>query len=79
MLETLPSNSIITVLDQNGDQKFEWVLAVTFQTASVEKLSPLTIRAGTGAVEAQPMETGDLFAVGQTVQAIQVADKWYIR
>ena len=79
ILETLPSNSIITVLDQNGDQKFEWVLAVTFQTASVEKLSPLTIRTGTGAVEAQPMETGDRFAVGQTVQAVQVADKWYLR
>lgn len=79
VLETLPANSTITVLDQNGDKAFEWVIAVTYQTAAVEKLSPLTIQAGGTAAEAVAIQSGDRFSVGQSVLAVQVAGTWYIR
>lgn len=79
ILETLPANSTITVLDQNGDQQFEWVLVVTYQTAAVESVSPLTIRVSGSAAEAQPIRTGDRFTAGQSVRAVQVAEQWYIQ
>lgn len=79
VLETLPANSTITVLDQDGDQAFEWVVAVTYQAATVEKIAPLTIQVEGNAVEAVPVQSGDRFSAGQSVLAVQVAEQWYIR
>ena len=44
VLDTLPENSTITVLDQDGDHQFEEVLAVTYERAVVDAVAPLTIR-----------------------------------
>ena len=79
VLDTLPENSAITVLDQDGDHQFEEVLAVTYETAVVEAVSPLTVRLAGSAVEATAARSGDSFAKGQSVRAVQVAETWYIQ
>ncbi len=78
-LKTLPSSSVITVLDKDGDQKFEQVLAVTYQTCTVATSHPLTIQVSGSTVDAQSIQRGDAFVTGQNASCVQVADRWYVK
>lgn len=78
-LKTLPENTILTVLDWNGDQQFEQVLAVSYEICTVVTSNPLTIQVGGSTVEAQSVQRGDTFAAGQNASCVQVADRWYVK
>ena len=79
ILEALPEDCFITIIDHTGDFCFDIVLVTSFAEAEVTSVSPLRIRLGQEETDCGKFRTDDVFAVGQTVWCLDVRGAHYIR
>ena len=79
VLDDLPPQAQITVIDHTGDLQFDIVLVTTLEAASVSSVSPLRVRVGEQEQEVRSFSANDRFSVGQSVCLVQVRDVSYIR
>ena len=69
----------ITVIDHDGDLKFDTVLVNTCQEGTVTSVSPLRVSVGQTIREAEKFNLSDVFALGQTVWYLEAAGQGYIQ
>ena len=80
ILNQLPPNAKITVIDHTGDMVFDTVLIATCIESAVTSLHPLTVSTGMQQnVEVSAFNSVDSFTVGQQVFYLQICGKGYIR
>lgn len=80
VLNQLPANAKITVIDHTGDMVFDIVLITTCTEATVSSAHPLKVDVGSQqAVAVAAFNSVDSFAVGQTVLYMQICGRGYVR
>ena len=79
ILNQLPPNAKITVIDHTGDMVFDTVLVTTCTEAVVSSLHPLTASVGSQNVAVSAYNSVDSFTPGQQVLYMQICGKGYIR
>lgn len=79
ILDELPPEAQITVIDHTGDLQFDIVLVTTVEEASVCSVSPLCVSVGEQKQEVRSFSANDRFSVGQSVSLFRVRDVSYIR
>ena len=78
MLQSLPADVRITVIDRTGDQRIDTVLAYSCETAVVSAVSPLTVRLAGKETAVVPFSSSDLFAPGEEVWYTEIRGAGYI-
>ena len=73
------TNARMTVIDHDGDMKFDTVLAVSCQEAVVTAVSPLTVDLGQTVQSAEKYSLSDAFSVGDKVWYMDIGGRGFIQ
>lgn len=79
VLDHLPANCCITVIDHTGDFVFDVVLVTSCTEAELTSVAPLRVKVGQTEIECGKFDANDTFTVGQTVWRMDVRGESYIR
>ena len=79
ILENLPENARITIIDHTGDFSFDIVLVTDCTPAVVTNVSPLQVRVGEQRLNCSKYDSSEEFTVGQAVEMMNVCGTRYIR
>ena len=73
------ANARMTVIDHDGDMKFDTVLAVSCQEAVVTAVSPLTVDLGQTVQSVEKYSLSDAFSVGDKVWYMDIGGRGFIQ